>query len=56
MEDILQQAAELQEVVRRLHNIREAEEELDSLFQVQPAVDPQYVKHLIPTWISASLH
>ena len=41
MEDLLQQVAALQEAVRRLRNIREAEKELDSWFQVQSAVDPQ---------------
>ena len=41
VKDLLQQVAELQQVVRRrLHNIREAEE-LDSWFQMQCAVDPQ---------------
>ena len=41
VEDLLQQVAELQEAVRRLRNIREAEKELDSWFQVQSAADPQ---------------
>ena len=41
MEDLLQQVAELQEAVRRLRSIREAEKELDSWFQVQSAVDLQ---------------
>ena len=41
VEDLLQQVAELQEVVRRLCNIREAEKLLDSWFQAQSAVDPQ---------------
>ena len=41
MEDLLQQVAELQEAVRRLRSIREAEEELGSWFQAQSAVEPQ---------------
>ena len=41
MEDLLQQVAELQEAMRRLCNIREAEKELDGWFQAQSAVDPQ---------------
>jgi len=40
-EDLLQPVAELQEAVRRLRNIREAEEVLDSWFQAQSAVDLQ---------------
>lgn len=39
MEDLLQKAAELQVAVRRLHNVRKAEE-LDRQFQAQHAVDP----------------
>lgn len=35
------QVAELQEVVIRLYNIREAEKELNSCFQVQSAGNPK---------------
>lgn len=38
VEDFLQKVAELQEAVRRLRSIREAEEELDTWFQVQTTV------------------
>ena len=41
VEGLLHQVAELQEVVRRLCSIREAEKELDSWFHAQSAVDPQ---------------
>lgn len=39
VEDLLHQVAQIQEVVRRLHNIREVE--MDTWFQLQSAVDPQ---------------
>lgn len=48
MEDVLQQVAELQEAARRLCNIREAEKELDSCFQVQCLLDPQQNSQKIP--------
>lgn len=38
VEDLLHQVAQMQEVVRRLHNIREVE--MDTWFQLQSAVDP----------------
>lgn len=41
MEDLLQQVAELEEVVRRLSTITEAEKELETWFQAQSAADPQ---------------
>ena len=41
VEDLLQQVAALQEAVRRLRSIREAEKDLDSWFQAQSAVGPQ---------------
>lgn len=51
MKDLLQQVAEVQEVVRRLCNIREAEEELDSWLQAQSAVDPQLMaSQKLPHW------
>lgn len=50
MEDLLQQVAELQEAVKRLRDIREAERELDSSFQVQPAVDLQPHSQRFPHW------
>lgn len=41
MEDLQQQVAELEEVVRRLSTITEAEKDLETWFQAQSAVDPQ---------------
>jgi len=41
VEDLLQQVPELQEMVRRSCNIREAEKEICNWFQVQSAVDLQ---------------
>lgn len=49
MEDILQQVAALQGGVRRLSDISEFEELLiDSLFQMQSAVDPQPNSQKLP--------
>ena len=45
VEDLQHQVAELQEVVRRLHNIRESEKELDSWFQAQSAMHSQTAKN-----------
>ncbi len=42
VEELLQQVAELQEAVRRLWDIREAERELDTWFQAQAAPEPQH--------------
>jgi len=42
VEDLLQQVAELQEAVRRLHNIREAEKEIGSWLQVQSAANSKH--------------
>ncbi|MCQ4187457.1 SGNH/GDSL hydrolase family protein [Klebsiella pneumoniae] len=42
MEQLLRQVAELQEAVRRLRDIREAERELDTWFQAQSAPEPQH--------------
>ena len=52
VEDLLRQVAELQAVVSRLHNIREAGKERDSGFQVQSAVDPQPTPNSqkLPQW------
>lgn len=41
MEGLPAQVSEQQEAVRRLHDIREAEEEVESWFQAQSAVDQQ---------------
>jgi len=49
VEDLLQRVAELQEAVRRLRNIREAEKETDSWFQAQSAEDPQPMAKLPKT-------
>lgn len=45
VEDLLQPVAELQEAVRRLHNIREAENKL-----VGSAVGPQPNSQKFPQW------
>ena len=48
VEDLLQQVAALQEAVRRLRSIREAEKDLDSWFQAQSAVGPQPNSQKLP--------
>lgn len=45
MEDLQHQVAELQEVVRRLHDVRESRKELDSWFQAQSALHSQTAKN-----------
>lgn len=50
MKDLLQQVGELQELVRRLNNIREIEEKIHSWFQAlsvsdqQPKIPHKYTK------------
>lgn len=41
VEDLLQQMTELQETVKRLYTIREAEMEKDSWIHMQPTLNPQ---------------
>jgi len=48
VEELLQQVAELQEMMRRQCNIRETEKELHSWFQVQSAMNPQPSSQKLP--------